>query len=204
MVAFERRFRAHEESVGAALYRTTPYACVLVAVAAILLELAPTHLQVPHIKHVSNGAFPRYDGGAYLIAPSCFLASLDAFLTLCVVKRFSALIVAVFAAIRGALTALAGAVAYGDVITSLEYKGLMVLVLGLAVWSLEVARAALDPSSYPGAVLAAAEDPADDTETGFVRETTLRPSEFLDEDAVSSEEEDDVLYVAPGVGDNIR
>ena len=55
-------------------------------------------------------------------------------------------------------TALAGAVAYGDVITSLEYKGLMVLVLGLAVWSLEVARAALDPSSYPGAVLAAAED----------------------------------------------
>ena len=78
------------------------------------------------------------------------------------------------------------------------------LVLGLAVWSLEVARAALDPSSYPGAVLAAAEDPDDDTETGFIRETTLRPSEFLDEDAVSSEEEeDDVLYVAPGVGDNI-
>ena len=77
-----------------------------------------------------------------------------------------------------ALTALAGAVAYGDVITSLEYKGLMVLVLGLAVWSLEVARAALDPSSYPGAVLAAAEDPDDDTETGFIRETTLRPSNF--------------------------
>ena len=99
---------------------------------------------------------------------------------------------------------MAGAVAYGDVITSLEYKGLMVLVLGLAVWSLEVARAALDPSSYPGAVLAAAEDPDDDAETGFIRETTLRPSEFLDEDAVSSEEEDDVLYVAPGVGDNIR
>ena len=204
LVAFERRFRSQEESVGAALYRTTPYACVLVAVAAILLELAPTHLQVPHIRHVSNGAFPRYDGGAYLIAPSCFLASLDAFLTLCVVKRFSALIVAVFASIRGALTALAGAIAYGDVITSLEYKGLMVLVLGLAVWSLEVARAALDPSSYPGAVLAAAEDPDDDQETGFIRETTLRPSEFLDEDAVSSEEEDDVLYVAPGVGDNIR
>jgi len=80
----------------------------------------------------------------------------------------------------------------------------MVLVLGLAVWSLEGARAALDPSSYPGAVLAAAEDPDDDTETGFIRETTLRPSEFLDEDAVSEEEEDDVLYVAPGVGDNIR
>ena len=114
------------------------------------------------------------------------------------------MIVAVFASVRGALTALAGAVAYGDVITSLEYKGLMVLVLGLAVWSLEVARAALDPSSYPGAVLAAAEDPDDDTETGFIRETTLRPSEFLDEDAVSEEEEDDVLYVAPGVGDNIR
>ena len=100
---------------------------------------------------------------------------------------------------------MAGAVAYGDVITSLEYKGLMVLVLGLAVWSLEVARAALDPSSYPGAFLAAAEDPDDDTETGFIRETTLRPSEFLDEDAVSSEEEEeDVLYVAPSVGDNIR
>jgi hypothetical protein len=163
LVAFERRFRANEESVGAALYRTTPYACVLVAVAATLLEIAPTHLQVPHIRHVTNGAFPRYDGGAYLIAPSCFLASLDAFLTLCVVKRFSALIVAVFASIRGALTALAGA------------------------------------------VLAAAEDPADDQETGFIRETTLRPSEFLDEDAVSSEEEDDVLYVArAGVGDNIR
>ena len=101
LVAFERRFRSQEESVGAALYRTTPYACALVAVAAILLELAPTHLQVPHIKHVTHGAFPRYDGGAYLIAPSCFLASLDAFLTLCVVKRFSALIVAVFASIRG-------------------------------------------------------------------------------------------------------
>ena len=57
-------------------------------------------------------------------------------------------------------------------------------MLGLAVWSLEVARAVLDPSSYPGAVLAAAEDPDDDAETGFIRETTLRPS-APDEDAVS-------------------
>ena len=118
--------------------------------AAILLELAPTHLQVPRHQARDTRAFPRYDGGAYLIAPSCALASLDAFLTLCVVKRFSALIVAVFASYQGGPDRPGRRVAYGDVITSLEYKGLMVLVLGLAVWSLEVARAALDLSSHPG------------------------------------------------------
>ena len=89
---------SQEESVGAALYRTTPYACALVAFAAILPEIAQLTYKCLTLS-TYNGAFPRYDGGARLIAPSCFYVV--GRLPRCASKRFSALIVAVFV-IRGA------------------------------------------------------------------------------------------------------
>ena len=75
----------------------------------------------------------------------------------------------------------------------------MILVLGLAIWGLEVARSMLDPHSPTGAAARRDHEKhqnALEAESGFVRATALKPSNFLEGDAARRAEEERRAAVA--------
>lgn len=110
-----------------------------------------------------------------------------ALIGLMVIKRFSALVLVLFVLTRSLISLFVCAVLFDDIITSLEYKGCMITVLGLVLWGLEVAKSMLEPNSALGiqARLAATQDEEDS-----FAENSFEPSNFLEGDAAEKAHEE--------------
>ena len=195
VLGFERRFRLDRRPRDdrppldhfGGLLLTAPVAVAVVAAAAVGLELAPAWSR-------GRESFGQLDArssiagrwGVWLLGLDVGLFAVAAALALAVIDRFSALVAVLFVAARSVLVMFACALLFGDVVTSLEYKGAMVLVLGLVIWALEASKAMLDPASPLGAAarkLLAEEQLREDERSGFRRPGQLAPSNFLEGEA---------------------
>jgi len=190
-VLFERRFRLHElrpanEALdpATALYLVSPVATALVAALAVVLEVLPFWQYnvdgAPTLAHLDHKRFGgRWGGGVLAVDVLAF--ALMAAVALAVLKRFSALVLVLFALARSVASLFASAWFFGDVVTSLEYKGAMVTVLGLSLWSLEVSKALLEPDSIIGR--RARDRARKEEQRSFDENSPFCQSEFLEGDA---------------------
>lgn len=149
LVGLDSLFRKTEygakESLFPILATSTSAGGCLAALAAALFEVI--------LPRFSSSFAPRRlapPKTAYwlLVTDVCGSALLNA-LSVAVVRRFSPIVYVLFLTARSAISLFVQAALFGDVLTSLEYKGAMILVLGLAIWGLEVSKATLEKPPVP-------------------------------------------------------
>lgn len=148
-VGFQEHFKTSTKpTVARGFLVSSGTAFAFALLAAIGWELADFGNDQRHRRTILDRPF-----GAWLVLFDVAAFALLAYIALLVVDRFSALVFVLFAAVRAVAATFAAAAIFGDLLTSLEYKGAMILVLGLVIYALEVSKALLDDPprmSVPG------------------------------------------------------